>query len=51
VIATACIATSLPPEAFGVPASERLGAVMLSVLHEQWEEQRNAAKLDRLGNR
>lgn len=45
MIASACIATGLPPEAFGVEATPELGAVMITVLKEQAMEQKQASQL------
>ena len=48
MIAEACIATHLPPEAFGVPSSAELGDVMLEVLLDQSREATREGRLDRL---
>ena len=48
MIAAACLSSSLPPEAFGVPSSPELGAVMLTLLGEQQKEQRNQELLQRM---
>jgi hypothetical protein len=45
MIAAACIATGLAPEAFGVPSSPALGAVMLDVLREQAREQKRESMM------
>lgn len=51
MIAEACIATNLPPEAFGVPASPELGDVMLEVLLDQSRESDRQERLARLRSR
>lgn len=51
MIAAACLSTNLPPEAFGVPSSEALGAVMLSMLAERRKAEHERGLLDRLRRR
>jgi hypothetical protein len=51
MIAEAVVATGLPPEAFGVPASEELGGLVIEVLTEQAEEADRAERTRRLHKR
>ena len=51
MIAQACIATHLPPEAFGVTSSPELGDVMLDVLLDQSKASRLDALKQRLSGR
>lgn len=48
MIASACLATQLPPEAFGVAASPELGAVMLAILQEQQQEQEREERFEKM---
>ena len=51
MIAEACIASHLPPEAFGVPSSPELGAVIIGVLREHARSQLADASLRELQSR
>jgi hypothetical protein len=51
MIAEACIATNLPPEAFGVESSPELGDVMLEVLLDRGRDAAREERLDRLRRR
>jgi hypothetical protein len=51
MIAEACVATHLPPEAFGVASSPELGDVLLEVLIEQGKDAERAARKDELRRR
>jgi hypothetical protein len=48
MIAAACLASHLPPESFGVPASPELGAVMLTLMAEQAKEQERQERLAKM---
>ena len=45
MIAEAVLATGLPPEVFGVPSSEKLGAVILEVLWGNRERSDHASNI------
>lgn len=48
MIAEACIAAQLPPEAFGVAASVELGAVMIEILAERAKDAKARSLHERL---
>ena len=51
MIAEACVALGVSPEAFGVTPSPELGALMIEVLQEQVKDADRQERVDRNRNR